>query len=157
MKEYDIDDQDEAIKRINKGGYKIYSKIDDKMQSYVEEKFKDPNNLIATDNLRRWVDIDGDGNITDQESIPHVAFVALGYDGSVKATVGNWGEKKESLITNYAVTDKRSNLSPPTDLPLRLTTSTGAQYTRIRPLTRTKTADHGRLTTQQVQISPFPV
>ncbi len=108
MKEYDIDDQDEAIKRINKGGYKIYSKIDDKMQSYVEEKFKDPNNLIATDNLRRWVDIDGDGNITDQESIPHVAFVALGYDGSVKATVGNWGEKKESLITNYAVTDKRS-------------------------------------------------
>ncbi|NLT09121.1 MAG: hypothetical protein GXY08_06425, partial [Ruminococcus sp.] len=108
MKEYDLEDRDEAIERINKGGYKIYSKIDDKMQSYVEEKFKDPNNLINTDNLRQWVDIDGDGEITDRESIPHVAFVALGYDGSVMATVGNWGEKKESLITNYAVTDKRS-------------------------------------------------
>ena len=108
MEQFNLDSRDDAIKRINKGGYKIYSKIDDKMQSYVEEQFKDVNNLIDTDYLRRWVDLNNDGTVTDAESLPHVAFVALGYDGSVMATVGNWGEKKESLITNYAVTDKRS-------------------------------------------------
>ncbi|MCR5729893.1 MAG: transglycosylase domain-containing protein [Ruminococcus sp.] len=108
MKEFDIEDKLEAIEKINKGGYKIYSKIDDKMQEYVEEKFKDVNNLLDVGSVSRWVDINNDGTVTDDESIPHVAFVALGYDGSVMATVGNWGEKKESLITNYAVTNKRA-------------------------------------------------
>jgi len=103
-KQYNID-QTEAIKRINKGGYKIYSCIDDKMQSYIEEKFLDPDNLISTDATRRWADIDGDGKT--EEYLPHVAFVAMNYSGEVMAMVGDWGEKTTSLSTNYACHDPR--------------------------------------------------
>lgn len=108
MEEFNIDSEIEAINRINSGGYKIYSRVDENMQEYVEEKFLSLDNLLYSDGVRKWVDIDGDGEIDDSESLPHVAFVALDYDGSVKAAVGNWGEKKDSLITNYAVRDKRS-------------------------------------------------
>lgn len=104
MEFYNID-ENEAITRINKGGYRIYSTIDRQMQDYVEEKFLDMNNFLDENWVKRWVDIDGDGE-TD-EVLPHVAFTALRYDGSVMATVGQWGEKKGSLLTNYAVRDKR--------------------------------------------------
>ncbi|MDE6427229.1 MAG: transglycosylase domain-containing protein [Ruminococcus sp.] len=104
MKEYNID-QSEAIKRINKGGYKIYSTVDDTMQKYVEEKFLELGNLVNVDSVRRWADIDGDGQ--SEEYLPHVAFVALNYDGSVKALAGDWGEKTTSLSTSYAVQEKR--------------------------------------------------
>ncbi len=107
MKEMNID-FDTALKRINTGGYKIYSYIDNNMQKYVEEKFLSLDNFLSSDGVRKWVDLNGDGTVTDDESLPHVAFVALNYDGSIKATVGNWGEKKDSLVTNYAVRDKRS-------------------------------------------------
>ncbi len=104
MEEYNID-QSEAIKRINKGGYKIYSTVDDNMQKYVEEKFLDLSNLVNVDSVRRWTDIDGDGE--SEEYLPHVAFVALNYDGSVKALAGDWGEKTTSLSTSYAVQERR--------------------------------------------------
>ena len=104
MNEYNID-QSEAIKRINKGGYKIYSTVDDTMQKYVEEKFLELGNLVNVDSVRRWADIDGDGEA--EEYLPHVAFVALNYDGSVKALAGDWGEKTTSLSTSYAVQEKR--------------------------------------------------
>ncbi|MBD5159949.1 MAG: hypothetical protein HDT23_06900 [Ruminococcus sp.] len=104
MNEYNID-QSEAIRRINKGGYKIYSTVDDTMQKYVEEKFLDLGNLLSVDSVRRWADIDGDGQA--EEYLPHVAFVALNYDGSVKALAGDWGEKTTSLSTSYAVQEKR--------------------------------------------------
>ena len=104
MNEYNID-QSEAIKRINKGGYKIYSTVDDTMQKYVEEKFLELGNLVSVDSVRRWADIDGDGEA--EEYLPHVAFVALNYDGSVKALAGDWGEKTTSLSTSYAVQEKR--------------------------------------------------
>jgi len=102
--EYNIDQQ-EAIKRINKGGYKIYSTVDDTMQKYVEEKFLDLGNLVNVDSVRRFADIDGDGET--EEYLPHVAFVALNYDGSVKALAGDWGEKTTSLSTSYAVQEPR--------------------------------------------------
>ncbi|MDE6833700.1 MAG: transglycosylase domain-containing protein [Ruminococcus sp.] len=104
MKEYNID-QAEAIRRINKGGYKIYSTVDDTMQKYVEEKFLELGNLVNVDSVRRWADIDGDGQA--EEYLPHVAFVAMNYDGSVKALAGDWGEKTTSLSTSYAVQEKR--------------------------------------------------
>ena len=104
MSEYNID-QAEAIRRINKGGYKIYSTVDDTMQKYVEEKFLDLGNLVNVDSVRRWTDIDGDGEA--EEYLPHVAFVALNYDGSVKALAGDWGEKTTSLSTSYAVQERR--------------------------------------------------
>lgn len=104
MELYNIDER-EAIERINKGGYRIYSTIDRNMQDYVEEKFLDMNNFLDANWVRRWVDLDGDGEA--DETLPHVAFTALRYDGSVMATVGQWGEKKYSLVTNYAARDKR--------------------------------------------------
>ena len=75
------------------------------MQNYVEEKFLDMNNFLDENWVKRWVDIDGDGET--EEQLPHIAFTALRYDGSVMATVGNWGPKTGSLVTNYAVRDKR--------------------------------------------------
>ncbi|MDE5764601.1 MAG: transglycosylase domain-containing protein [Ruminococcus sp.] len=104
MELYNIDEQ-EAITRINKGGYRIYSTLDKRMQNYVEEKFLDLNNFIAADSVRKWVDLDNDGEA--EEQLPHVAFVALRYDGSVMAEVGNVGEKKGSLVTNYANREPR--------------------------------------------------
>lgn len=104
MELYNIDEE-EAITRINKGGYRIYSTIDRQMQDYVEEKFLDMNNFLDSNWVKRWVDLDGDGEA--EEVLPHVAFTALRYDGSVMATVGQWGEKKHSLVTNYAARDKR--------------------------------------------------
>ncbi len=104
MELYNID-ENEAIERINKGGYRIYSTIDREMQDYVEEKFLDMNNFLDSNWVKRWVDLDGDGEA--EEILPHVAFTAMRYDGSIMATVGQWGEKKHSLVTNYAARDKR--------------------------------------------------
>ncbi len=104
MEQFNID-QEEAIRRINKGGYKIYSTLDEGMQSYMEEKFLDLNNLISADFVRRWVDLDGDGEA--EEQLPHIGFIALRYDGSVMSLVGNWGPKDSSLSTSFAVTEPR--------------------------------------------------
>ena len=98
-------DGDEALKRINKGGYRIYSTIDPVMQKYVEDKMMDINNMVDENFVKKWVDIDGDGEA--EEYLPHIAFVALRYDGSVMAQVGNWGPKVGALGTSYAVTEPR--------------------------------------------------
>jgi penicillin-binding protein 1A len=104
MEQYNID-QEEAIKRINKGGFRIYSTIDEPMQSYVEEKMLDINNIVDEWSVKKWVDLDGDGEA--EEQLPHIAFVALRYDGSVMCQVGNLGEKVGALGTSYAVTEPR--------------------------------------------------
>ena len=102
--QYNIDTET-ALNRINSGGYKIYSCIDDKMQKYVEEKFLDASNLISLDATRRYYDNDGDKKL--DEIYPHVAFVAMNYNGEVMAAIGDTGEKTGSLVTNYAVHDGR--------------------------------------------------
>lgn len=99
-------DQQAAINRINKGGYRIYSTIDPKMQNYVEERMSDLSNLCDPNWVRKWYDVDGDGEA--DEVLPHVAFTALGYDGSVLCTVGNWGEKVGSLGTSFANIEPRA-------------------------------------------------
>lgn len=98
---------DEALARIYKGGYKIYSTVDKDMQNYIEEKFLDINNIIPQSWVEKWVDLDGDGTVSPEESLPHIAFIALRYDGSVMAQVGTWGPKTGSLVTNYAVREPR--------------------------------------------------
>jgi len=102
---YNLVDDQQAINKINKGGYKIYTAYDEHMQNYVEEKFLDINNIIYDGSVRRWYDSDGDG--TAEEFLPHIAFVALNYDGEVLCAVGNIGEKKGSLLTNFAVQEPR--------------------------------------------------
>lgn len=122
MELYNIGER-EAIERINKGGYRIYSTIDRQMQDYVEEKFLDMNNFLDASWVRRWVDLDADGEA--EEVLPHVAFTAMRYDGSIMATVGQWGEKTHSLVTNYAARDKRqigSTIKPVSTYGLALET-----------------------------------
>lgn len=128
---YNIDKL-EAYKRINKGGYKVYSTVDFDMQDYVQEKFLDINNLMDENSVRRWADIDGDGE--SEEYLPHVAFVALNYDGSVKALIGDIGEKTTSLSTSFAVGEPRqvgSTMKPISTYALALETDTihwGSQF-----------------------------
>ncbi len=128
---YNIDES-EALKRINKGGFKIYSTVDFEMQNYVEEKFLDINNIMNADSVRRWVDLDGDGEA--EEQLPHCAFVALNYDGTIKAMVGAIGEKTDSLVTSYASTEPRqigSTVKPISTYGLALETDMihwGSQY-----------------------------
>ncbi len=115
----------EAIRRINKGGYKIYSAVDMDMQRYVEEKFLDLNNILDVNSVRKNVDLDGDG--TPEEYLPHVAFTALDYKGAVLCTVGQWGEKTGSYVTNYATTEPRqigSTVKPISTYGLALETDT---------------------------------
>ncbi|MBO4877037.1 MAG: transglycosylase domain-containing protein [Ruminococcus sp.] len=104
MDEYNIDKW-EAIKRINKGGYRIYSTLDDQMQAFVEERCSSLDNILSSGYVRKYVDLDNDGQA--EEQLPHVGFIALDYDGSVKCLLGNWGEKTDSLVTNYAVEEPR--------------------------------------------------
>lgn len=104
-KEFNTDRAD-AIERINRGGYKIYSSVDDQMQKYVENVFLDLNNFLDPSMVIRYVDLDDDGEL--DECVPHVGFIALNYDGTVKSLIGDWGEKKDSLITNYAVDEPRA-------------------------------------------------
>lgn len=103
---YNIE-REEAADRLLRGGYRIYSTIDKRMQNYLEEKFLNINNIISEGTVRRWIDLDEDGEVEEDEALPHIAFTALRYDGSVMCTIGNWGEKKDSLITNYACREPR--------------------------------------------------
>ncbi|MCR5075285.1 MAG: transglycosylase domain-containing protein [Ruminococcus sp.] len=105
MKEFNLEDEDEARKRVYKGGYNIYSTTDPEMQAYVEEKFLDINNIVDENFVKRWADLDGDGQA--EEQLPHIAFVALRYDGSVMCQVGALGPKTTSLSTNYATREPR--------------------------------------------------
>ena len=133
QKQFNLETQKEAIERINKGGYRIYSTTDRKMQKYVEEKMLDINNIVDRNFVARWVDLDGDGQV--EEEIPHIAFVALRYDGSVMCQVGNVGPKVGSLSTSYAVTEPRqigSTIKPISTYGLALETDLihwGSVYT----------------------------
>lgn len=121
--QFNLETRDEAIERINKGGYRIYSTTDHKMQRYVEDKMLDIGNIMDRGSVTRWVDLDADGQV--EEEIPHVAFVALRYDGSVMCQVGNVGPKVGSLSTSYAVTEPRqigSTMKPVSTYGLALET-----------------------------------
>ncbi|MGN0614148.1 MAG: transglycosylase domain-containing protein [Porcipelethomonas sp.] len=104
MDEYGIDEQ-EAIVRINKGGYQIYTTVDMDMQSYVEEKYNDLSNLMDPDSNSTWVDEDGDGEY--EQLFPQSAFIAMNYNGEILSVAGGVGEKTESLAFNRATMAKR--------------------------------------------------
>lgn len=104
MDEYGIDEE-EAIKRINTGGYQIYTTVDLEMQRHVEEKYSDLNNLMDADSNSSWVDEDDDGEY--EQIFPQSAFIAMNYDGEILALSGGVGEKTESLAFNRATMAKR--------------------------------------------------
>lgn len=103
---YNISSQ-EAIERINAGGYRIYTTVDMDMQEHVEAKYKDLDNLMDSASVAYYGDPNGDGQYTvDEIEYPKSAFIAMNYDGSIRAIVGNIGEKK-SLCWNYATMEPR--------------------------------------------------
>lgn len=99
MDEYGID-EDEAIARINNGGYQIYTTVDLKMQDYVEEKYLDLSNLMDPDSNYAY-----DEN--DKKIYPQSSFIAMNYKGEIQCVVGGIGEKTESLVFNRATMAKR--------------------------------------------------
>lgn len=98
---YNLVDKWQALDKINKGGYRIYTTYDEKMQEYVENRLLDINNMVPEYSVKKWADTDGDG--TAEEYLPHIAFVAMNYDGELLCAVGDIGPKVGSLGTNYAV------------------------------------------------------
>lgn len=114
----------QAITRINRGGYQIYTTVDLDMQKYVEQKYLDLNNLVEADRVAKWEDPNGDGEYTTEEIVyPESAFVAMNYKGEILSVVGATGEKTESLCFNYATMEKRqpgSTIKPLTTYGLAL-------------------------------------
>ena len=114
----------QAISRINRGGYQIYTTVNQDMQAYVEEKYKDLNNLVEKDRVAQWQDQDGDGEYSSSEIVyPESAFIAMNYKGEIQAMVGAVGEKTESLCFNYATMEQRqpgSTIKPLTTYGLAL-------------------------------------
>ncbi|MBQ3256786.1 MAG: penicillin-binding protein [Oscillospiraceae bacterium] len=108
METYQID-KEEALSRINSGGYQIYTTVDWEMQQYVEERYLDLNNLVRAKDVAKYEDTNGDGTIDDLDTViyPQSAFIALNYDGSVRCVVGAVGEKTQSIIWNYATMEPR--------------------------------------------------
>lgn len=114
----------EAISRINDGGYRIYTTVDMDMQEYVEEKYKNLDNLMLSTSVAHYGDPNGDGQYTvDEIEYPQSAFIAMDYDGSIRAIVGSVGEKDSSLCWNYATMEPRqpgSTIKPLTTYGLGL-------------------------------------
>ena len=104
MEEYGITEE-EAIVRINKGGYQIYTTVDMDMQAHVEEKYSDLNNLMDAESNSSWVDENDDGEY--EQIFPQSAFVAMNYNGEILSVVGAVGEKTESLAFNRATMAQR--------------------------------------------------
>ena len=115
---------EQAISRINRGGYQIYTTVDQDMQAYVEEKYKDLGNLVEKNRVAKWEDQNGDGEYSSDEIVyPESAFVAMNYKGEIKAMVGATGEKTQSLCFNYATMEQRqpgSTIKPLTTYGLAL-------------------------------------
>lgn len=118
--------RDQAISRINSGGYQIYTTVDLDMQEYVEQRYLDLDNLVESDRVARWEDLDGDGEYTESEIVyPESAFIAMDYQGRILAIAGATGEKTESLCWNYATMEPRqpgSTIKPLTTYGLALET-----------------------------------
>ena len=112
MEKYDIPDEETARRKIDNGGYKIYTSYDDNMQQYVEDKLADLYNFYpsyAREINGFTADIEplGHPDGKPETYFPHVGFVALNYDGEVLCAVGNVGPKEGSLVTNFAVKEPR--------------------------------------------------
>ncbi len=113
--------QSAAISKINNGGYQIYTTVDMDMQSYVEERYADLDNLVDSSSVAKYEDDDGDG---EYETVyPESAFIAMNYQGEILAIAGAVGEKTESLCWDYATMENRqpgSTIKPLTTYGLAL-------------------------------------
>jgi penicillin-binding protein 1A len=88
---------DYAYSQLQSGGYRIYTCIDQEMQSYLEEKYCDWSTFSANP-------------LSENENgeIPESAMVIMDYEGHILALVGGKGEKTNTLSFNRATMATRS-------------------------------------------------
>lgn len=84
-----IDNMDDALKKFNQGGYKLYLTVDNDLQSYLEDKYSNWDNFFYETN---------DNNEQIQSS-----FIVMNYTGDILGVVGGIGQKDQSLSSNRAV------------------------------------------------------
>lgn len=89
--------RDFAETQLRTGGYRIYTCVDQDMQSYLEGKFCDWSTFSSS-------------QLTPNENgeIPEAAMVIMDYEGHVLAMVGGKGEKTNTLSFNRATMATRS-------------------------------------------------
>lgn len=90
MEEYGWDYKT-AESKLYSGGYKIYSTVDNFVQSEIENYYEDPDNFPQMYNTVQ----------------PDSAFVVLNFDGEIVGMVGGKGEKQGSRLFNIASDGKR--------------------------------------------------
>ena len=84
-------DRATAEYNLYNGGYRIYSTVDNRIQSIVEDYYEHPENFPQVRNATQ----------------PDSAFVILNFDGEVVAIVGGKGEKTGSRLFNIASMGQR--------------------------------------------------
>lgn len=112
---------EQAISRINRGGYQIYTTVNMDMQKYVEQKYLDINNLVDSSRVVKYQDSNEDGEY--EPYYPESAFIAMNYKGEILSVAGALGEKTDSLCWNYATMEPRqpgSTIKPLTTYGLAL-------------------------------------
>lgn len=92
VQEYEGIDYDEAKKKVYGGGYRIITNVDLEMQQSVEKKYLDASNFqlypFENDKLQS-------------------SFIAMDYNGNIKAVVGARGKKTTYDSTNFATMETR--------------------------------------------------
>ncbi len=84
-------DYEKAEYELYNGGYRIYSTVDNRIQSIAEAYYENEENFPKVYN----------------ETQPDSAFVILNYDGEIVAIIGGKGEKTGSRLFNIAASGKR--------------------------------------------------
>lgn len=85
----------QAEDQLKSGGYTVYTAVDINLQQQLEKAMQDPSNFTTYE-----MDKDEDELLS--------AFVAMSYDGTVKAVVGSRDKKTESRCYDQAVQGTRS-------------------------------------------------
>lgn len=104
MEEYGWDKQ-QAESELYNGGYRIYTTVDQRIQSAIEKYYEHPESFPVVRN----------------EVQPDSAFIMLNYDGEIVGIVGSKGEKTGSRLFNIASRGKRhigSTIKPITSYAL---------------------------------------
>ena len=94
QKKYGIDTQEEAIKIISNGGYRIYSTVDLDIQREMEAKYLDNATFSNSEEALA--------------NPPQSAAIIMDYNGHIKGVVGGIGRKPNPMCYNRATMAKRS-------------------------------------------------
>ena len=89
--------EDYADNQLRSGGYRIYTCLDQKVQSHLEEKFNDWSTFSANQ-----LSPNANGEL------PEAAMVIMDYEGHILGLVGGKGEKTNTLSFNRATQATRS-------------------------------------------------